>query len=91
MVEIFKDCHSANEWATAMKIYSEVIETFRIHNEPLQNIIGFASDGCNTMMGQWNSVARGFIVDFPNVIVQKCVCHSLALCASEACKTLSQR
>jgi len=58
---------------------------------PLVNIIGFASDGCNTMFGPWNSVTSRFKEDFPEVIVQKCICHSLALCGSEACKILPQR
>lgn len=68
---------------TAIKIYTEVINSFKKKSIPLQNIIGFASDGCNTMFGPWNSVASRFKEDFPGVMVQKCICHSLALCASE--------
>lgn len=91
LIEVFKDSDSANEGATASKIYTEVINSFRNESIPLENIIGFASDGCNTMFGPWNSVASRFKEDFPGVMVQKCICHSLALCASEACKILPRR
>jgi len=43
------------------------------------------------MFGPWNLVASRFKEDFPGVMVQKCICHSLALCASEACKILPRR
>lgn len=91
LVEVFKDYTTANEGATAEKMYTEVINSFLTKNIPLNNIIGFASDGCNAMMGKWNSVASRFNNDFPGVIIQKCICHSLALCASEACKVLPRR
>lgn len=91
LVEVFKDSNSANEGATASKIYTEVINSFKNENVTLVNIIGFASDGCNTMFGHWNSVASRFKEDFPGAMLQKCICHSLALCASEACKILPRR
>lgn len=55
---------------------------------PLGNIIGFGSDGCNTMFGVKNSVVSRLKENFPGIIIQKCICHSLHLCASEACKVL---
>ncbi|XP_008189191.1 uncharacterized protein LOC103311373 [Acyrthosiphon pisum] len=91
LVEVFKNSESANEGATAQKLYTEVIKSFKDEKVCLKNVIGFASDGCNTMMGAWNSVASRFLEDFPGVMIQKCICHSLALCASEACKVLPRR
>ncbi|KAB0790808.1 hypothetical protein PPYR_15198 [Photinus pyralis] len=55
---------------------------------PLDHIIGFGSDGCNTMFGSKNSVVTRLEINFPGIVIQKCVCHSLHLCASEACKVL---
>lgn len=83
LVQLFKDGNSANEGATAVRIYDEVLNSLRKEGIPLENLIGFASDGCNTMMGQQNSVSSRFKEDFPGVMIQKCICHSLALCASE--------
>lgn len=91
LVKVFKDSDSANEGATANKIYTEVLNSFKKEDIPFENVIGFASDGCNAMMGRWNSVTSRFKEDFPGIIIQKCICHSLALCASEACKALPRR
>lgn len=91
LVQLFKDGNSANEGATAVRIYDEVLSSLRKEGIPLENVIGFAYDGCNTMMGQWNSVSSRFKEDFPGVMIQKCICHLLALCASEACKVLPRR
>jgi len=91
LVKVFKNSESANEGATAQKLYAEVIASFKDEKVNLNNVIGFASDGCNTMMGAYNSVASRFLEDFFGVMIQKCICHSLALCASEACKVLPRR
>ncbi|GBP33090.1 Zinc finger protein 862 [Eumeta japonica] len=40
------------------------------------------------MMGSRNSVASRFLEHCPGTYIFKCVCHSLHLCASEACKEL---
>lgn len=70
------------EWRRySTKLYAEVIASFKAEKVCLKNVIGFASDGWNTMMGAWNSVASKFLEDFPSVMIQKCICHSLTLCA----------
>lgn len=91
MVELFRNPDDANKRVTAVYIYTEVVNSFRSSNVPLKNIIGFASDGCNTMMGSWNSVSSNFRGDLPGVFIQKCTCHSIALVASESCKTLPRK
>ncbi|XP_072946951.1 uncharacterized protein [Epargyreus clarus] len=40
------------------------------------------------MMGSKNSVASRFLQYCPGIYIFKCICHSLHLCASEACKEL---
>lgn len=74
--------------ATAEHLYDRVTKTFTDRGVPLKNVIGFASDGCNTMMGDDNSVKTRFERDCPGITVLKCICHSMALCASEASKKL---
>ncbi|KAK9977095.1 hypothetical protein ABG768_018916 [Culter alburnus] len=43
------------------------------------------------MKGKHNSVSSRLRNDLPGITVQRCVCHSLHLCASEACKQLPRR
>ncbi|KAF0694556.1 zinc finger MYM-type protein 1-like [Aphis craccivora] len=50
--------------------------------------LGFAADDCNTMFGEHNSVSAKLKEQFPGIFLQKCICHSLHLVASAACKTL---
>uniref|UniRef100_A0A182S032 DUF4371 domain-containing protein n=1 Tax=Anopheles funestus TaxID=62324 RepID=A0A182S032_ANOFN len=50
------------------------------------NLIGFGSDGANVMMGAHHSVATMIKRDCPYAFIMKCICHSLALCSSYACK-----
>ena len=85
------DCEENNtiiNQGTAAHLYENIIHTFRVQNIPLENIIGFASDGCNVMMGEFNSVASRFKEQCPGIVIMKCICHSLHLCSSQACKTL---
>lgn len=76
--------------ATAERLYNEIKKSFKEHDIPDANIVGFGSDGCNTMMGSHNSVASRIRTDCPSIIIVKCICHSAHLCASEACKSLSK-
>lgn len=77
-----------NPETTAQNLFETVLSTFKAKNVPIENIIGFASDGANVMMGEWNSVASRFKQLCPGITVFKCICHSLNLCANEACKQL---
>ncbi|XP_044005542.1 uncharacterized protein LOC122850462 [Aphidius gifuensis] len=74
--------------ATAQHLYDNILASFSVKNIPKENVIGFGSDGCSTMMGRNNSVASRLIADFPNISIIKCICHSVAIVASEACKKL---
>jgi len=51
-------------------------------------MIAFASDGAHAIMGHNHSLKTLLINDIPHLFVMKCVCHSLALCASHACASL---
>ncbi|KYN50097.1 hypothetical protein ALC62_00125, partial [Cyphomyrmex costatus] len=73
---------------TAENLFKGIIQSLDNYSIPLSNMIGFAADGCSTMMGQYNSVASRLREKCPNIFILKCVCHSAHLCASEACKSL---
>ncbi|XP_028982223.1 uncharacterized protein LOC114841408 [Diachasma alloeum] len=76
--------------ATAEHLYQNIISSLEKRGIPKEYVIGFASDGCNVMMGAKNSVASRFRRDFPNITIMKCICHSLHLCACQACAQLSR-
>lgn len=77
--------------AIAKHIFINVIDSFNKHDVNIENIIGFGSDGCSTMMGKNNSVSSRMKEMFPGVFIMRCICHSLHLCCSEACKSLPRR
>ncbi|XP_053946230.1 uncharacterized protein LOC128855364 [Anastrepha ludens] len=74
--------------ATAEHLYNNIIASFKERGIPMANIVGFGSDGCSVMMGVHNSVASRLKRDLPHITIMKCTCHSLHLCASEACEQL---
>ncbi|KAL0849463.1 hypothetical protein ABMA28_013746 [Loxostege sticticalis] len=77
--------------ATAQILYDHIVKFFADNEIPYrQNMIGFASDGANTMMGQHNSLASRFLTDIPHLYLVKCICHSFHLCASYACLKLAR-
>ncbi|XP_036234247.2 SCAN domain-containing protein 3 [Bactrocera oleae] len=76
------------ESATARHLFELLTKSFEEYEIAFKNIIGFASDGASTMMGKSNSVASRFIEQCPGIYIFKCLCHSLHLCASNACKKL---
>ncbi|KAJ8914025.1 hypothetical protein NQ315_012049 [Exocentrus adspersus] len=55
------------------------------------NVYAATAERCNTMMGAHTSVSARIKQDFPEAIIPKCICHSLHLVASEACKKLPRR
>lgn len=87
LCQVFEKSTDA-EAATAEHLFNLVQTSFKKYDISFENIIGFASDGCNTMMGSSNSVASRFRILCPGISIFKCICHSLHLCASEACKIL---
>ncbi|XP_068225057.1 protein FAM200C-like [Palaemon carinicauda] len=75
--------------ATAASLYNHVVEFFSKHNIPYkENLIGFAADGANSMLGERHSLSSLLKKDIPHLFVMKCICHSFALCASYACLKL---
>lgn len=53
-------------------------------NIPIENVVGFASDTTNSMVGQYNSVFSHLKERLPHIACVKCSCHSIHLVASKA-------
>lgn len=80
--------HDVHLQETAQHLFKIIIDTFKPYQIPKKYIIGFGPDGCNVMMGEFNSVSSRFRDLCPSIIIFKCICHSLHICSSQACKTL---
>lgn len=75
--------------ADADTIHHAIVGKFEQDGIPYKdNLIGFAADGANVMLGGKHSVAALLKKDCPSLFILKCICHSFALCASYACKNI---
>lgn len=59
----------------------ELIGSFGLQ---IVNCIGLGTDGANNMVGMHNSVWSRIKAEAPNCILNRCICHSLALCVKDA-------
>ena len=66
-------------------LFAAVESAFTEDALPFDNLLGFASDGANAMLGRHNSVKTRLLAKQPNLFVMHCICHVAALCASHAC------
>ena len=76
------DPGSVERGATGKSLYGGMMKTFKDHDVPVKNMIGFDADSCSVMMGVNNLVSSHFQSDCPGLIVMKCICHLAHLCAS---------
>ena len=74
--------------ANAETLFQSLTNHFEQFNVPFTNIIGYAADGANTMMGRNSSVKTRMEAANPSIFVMHCTCHSAHLAASYACATL---
>lgn len=93
LIQVFnsKEPKHVDKGASSENLFNKCIESFKKYKVDVQNIVGFGSDGCLTMMGPHNSVSSRLKTTFPEIFIMKCICHSLHLCCSEACKSLPRR
>lgn len=93
LVQVYdkKNADQVYEGATGQNLFNACIDSLKDYNIPLENLIGFGSDGCNAMFGANNSVTSRLKEQFPGIFLMKCICHSLHLVCSEACKMLPRR
>lgn len=69
-------------------LYEEFTRCLMRYNLSATNIVGMASDNANVMTGQNNSFYSRLREDNPFVILMRCICHSAALIAGNACEKL---
>lgn len=84
LIDLFGE-ENVDHTTIAKRLFEVLIKSFEENCVPLNNIVGFGSDGCNTMMGCNNSVSSRFRQLCLGITIIKCVCHSLHLCSSEGC------
>ena len=63
------------ERADAQTLFEAIESAFEEDHIPFANMIGFASDGANAMMGSKNSVRTRLKAKQPNLFVIHCICH----------------
>ena len=76
------------ENGTAQHLYQAVKSLLKKRGIPFENIVGFGSDNCPTMMGERSGFKKLLKDDIPSVFIMGCICHSMALCASHAVNVL---
>lgn len=70
--------------ATADALFGTVKDCLAEDNLSLDKLIGIGCDGASTMVGCRHSVATLMKEHVPNLVVVKCICHSLHLAACKA-------
>lgn len=73
---------------TAENLYKEFKECLARHNLKVTNVVGMASDNASVMVGEHNSFYSRLRADNPHVILMRCLCHSSAIIAGNACAQL---
>ena len=68
----------------ANTIYNKMLECLNEKGIPIQNVIGFCADTCNTMFGKNHSVSQLLVSNHPWILPVKCSCHMINLCSSHA-------
>lgn len=76
------------EGETAEIIFNTLVAELNNINLNIENVLGFAADTTNVIFGQNNSIVSRIKAANPNCVFVKCVCHSVALAVSYACKEL---
>ena len=74
--------------ATAQSVFHAIEEAFKSRSTPWKNMIGYASDTANVMVGKHNSVLSQLLLKQPHLFSLGCLCHLSALCAAAALKKL---
>lgn len=82
-------CFKEISIATANGVLEAIMDFFKKNDIPYQsNLIGFAADGAASMFGIHHSVKTLLEDEVKGIFVMKCICHSLALCASYAAEKI---
>ena len=74
--------------STAEALFDAMDRELESRKIPWSNVIGYASDTANVMVGARNSVLSRIKLKQPNVFSLGCLCHLAALCAAAGLKNL---
>ena len=74
--------------ATAEKLFDAINTVMEENAIPWKNVVGYASDTANVMVGEHNSVLSRVREKQPKVFSLGCLCHLANLCSAAALKTL---
>ena len=74
--------------ATAERLFDTLNAVMEEHEIPWENVVGYASDTANVMVGAHNSLLSRVRAKQPQVFSLGCLCHLSNLCAVAALKTL---
>lgn len=77
--------------ATATGIHSALKLQLEADGLSLKNLVGIGVDGANVMVGVNHSVSSLLKEEVPDIVIIKCICHSLHLCAENAAETLPRQ
>ena len=66
---------------TSDAIGNKILTMLQQYKSSVEKLIGLGVDGCSTMVGAHHSVSTFSKQLVPNIVVFKCVCHSLQLAA----------
>ncbi|CAG4969372.1 unnamed protein product [Parnassius apollo] len=74
------------ERADARSIVTSLVKCLESQSLPIQNLIGIGTDNASVMTGRNNSVIEILKREYnlPNLILIRCICHSLQLAVSHA-------
>lgn len=75
----------------AKSVHEAIINQLKKDGLKIENMIGIGIDGANVMVGKHNSVTAILKRDLPDLIIVKCVSHSLHLCAEKAAELLPRQ
>lgn len=75
----------------AKAIHSHIKSQLETDGLKIENLVGIGVDGASVMVGKYNSLNALFKQELNDLIVIKCVSHSLHLCAEKAAETLPRQ
>ncbi|XP_036328610.1 uncharacterized protein LOC118740947 [Rhagoletis pomonella] len=76
--------------STSIGIFNSLMKVLKDHNISTENLLGFAADNCNVMMGKRNGVQAKLRAICPKIFINGDVCHNLNL-SSEAAASMLPR
>lgn len=75
----------------AKSVHGSIVNQLKKDGLKIENMVGIGVDGANVMVGKHNSVTAILKKELPDLIIVKCVSHSLHLCAEKAAELLPRQ